>query len=85
MKDPAQFEHLRSALAAFSDEALTMQDYECAAEFFLRCRGQGVQGSNTDFLICTVATQRKLPIFSLDKDFVHFQKSVSLELFALPQ
>jgi predicted nucleic acid-binding protein len=85
IKDPAQFERLRSALAAFPDETLTMQDYECAADFFNLCRAQGVQGSNTDFLICAVAAQRKLSIFSLDQDFTHFQKCVPLELFALPQ
>jgi predicted nucleic acid-binding protein len=85
IKDPVQFERLRSALAAFPDETLTTQDYECAAEFFNSCRAQGVQGSNTDFLICAVAAQRKLPIFSLDQDFTHFQKCVPLELFALPQ
>jgi predicted nucleic acid-binding protein len=84
IKDPVQFERLRSALAAFPDETLTTQDYECAAEFFNSCRAQGVQGSNTDFLICAVAAQRKLPIFSLDQDFTHFQKCVPLELFAPP-
>jgi predicted nucleic acid-binding protein len=85
IKDPVQFERLRSALAAFPDETLTTQDYECAAEFFNSCRAHGLQGSNTDFLICAVAAQRKLPIFSLDQDFTHFQKCVPLELFALPQ
>jgi predicted nucleic acid-binding protein len=84
IKDPVQFERLRSALAAFPDETLTTQDYECAAEFFNSCRAQGLQGSNTDFLICAVAAQRKLPIFSLDQDFTHFQKCVPLELFAPP-
>jgi predicted nucleic acid-binding protein len=85
IKDPVQFERLRSALAAFPDEALTTQDYECAAEFFNRCRAKGVQGSNTDFLICAVAAQRKLPIFSLGQDFVQFQKCVPVELFGLPK
>jgi predicted nucleic acid-binding protein len=85
IKDPVQFERLRSALAAFPDEALTTQDYERAAQVFNTCKAQGVQGSNTDFLICAVALERKLPIFSLDQDFVHFQKCVSLELFLMPQ
>jgi predicted nucleic acid-binding protein len=83
IKDPAQFERLRSALAAFPDEALTTQDYERAAQVFNTCKAQGVQGSNTDFLICAVALERKLPIFSLDQDFAHFQKCVPLELFAM--
>ncbi|MGA8513689.1 MAG: PIN domain-containing protein [Burkholderiaceae bacterium] len=85
IKDPVQFERLRSALAAFPDEALTTQDYERAAQLFNTCKAQGVQGSNSDFLICAVALERKLPIFSLDQDFMHFQKCISLELFVLPQ
>jgi predicted nucleic acid-binding protein len=85
IKDPAQFERLRSALAAFPDETLTTQDYERAAQLFNTCKARGVQGANTDFLICAVALERTLPIFSLDQDFMHFQKCVPLELFALPQ
>jgi predicted nucleic acid-binding protein len=85
IKDPAQFERLRSALAAFPDEALTQQDYERAAQLFNTCKAHGVQGSSTDFLISAVALERKLPIFSLDQDFVHFQKCFPLELFISPQ
>jgi predicted nucleic acid-binding protein len=85
IKDPAQLERLRGALAAFPDEALTTQDYEHAAKVFNACKARGVQGSNTDFLICAVALERRLPIFSLDRDFTHFQKCVPLELLATPQ
>jgi predicted nucleic acid-binding protein len=85
IKDPAQFERLRSALAAFPDEVLTTQDYERAAQLFNTCKAQRVQGSHTDFLICSVALGRKLPIFSLDQDFLHFQKCVALELYVVPQ
>jgi predicted nucleic acid-binding protein len=85
IKNPVQYERLRSALAAFPDEVLTTQDYERAAQLFNTCKAQGVQGSNTDFLICAVALERKLPIFSSDQDFMHFQKCVPLELYVLPQ
>jgi predicted nucleic acid-binding protein len=85
IKDPVQLERLRSALAAFPDEALTTQDYERAAQLFNTCKAQGVQGSNIDFLICAVAVQRKLPVFTLHQDFRHFQKCVPLELFAMQQ
>ena len=81
IKDPAQFERLRSALAAFPDEPLTVQDYECAASFFNICKAKGIQGSHTDFLICAVAQQRNLPVFSLDQDFLHFSGVLSLSLF----
>ena len=42
-------------LRAFPDLEVTTRDYETAAEFFNLCRGKGVQGSNTDFLICVIA------------------------------
>ena len=84
IKDAAQFERLRAALAAFPDEPLTAQDFERAAQYFNLCKAQGVQGSNTDFLICAIAVQRKLPVFSVDKDFMHFQKCLPLTLFSAP-
>lgn len=84
IKDPAQFDRLRAALAAFPDEPLTLQDFEHAAQFFNLCKARGIQGSNTDFLICAVAVQRKLPVFSLDQDFAHFQKCLPLTLFSAP-
>ena len=85
IKDSGQFERLRSALAAFPNEALSTPDYERAAQLFNTCKAQGVQGSSTDFLICAVGLERKLPIFSLDQNYTHFQKCVPLELFAPQQ
>jgi hypothetical protein len=81
IKEPAQFERLRTALAAFPDEPLTAQDHECAAGFFNICKAKGIQGSHTDFLICAVAKQRNLPVFSLDQDFVYFSVCFPISLF----
>ena len=81
IKEPAQFEKLRNALAAFPDEPLTVQDYECAASFFNICKAKGIQGSHTDFLICAVAQQRNLPVFSLDRDFEYFSECLPISLF----
>ena len=82
IKDPAQFDRLRQVLKAFPDEPLTTEDYEYAAQFFNQCKAQGIQGSHTDFLICAVASLRKLPVFSLDQDFSHFQRCLPVELFS---
>jgi hypothetical protein len=68
-----QFIRLRDYLRAFPDLELTSEDYELAAEFFNTCRSNGVQGSNTDFLICAVAHRRGYSIFTTDKDFENFQ------------
>ena len=74
------FERLREQLQAFADEPLGSADYERAAEHFNVCRTQGVQGSNTDFLICAVAERRQLPIFTTDGDFIRFARLLPISL-----
>lgn len=78
--DQRQYETLRNYLRAFPDEPLGSDDYEEAAAFFNRCRAKGVQGSNTDFLICAAAARRKLGILTTDADFVHFAKLLPIQL-----
>ena len=74
IKTQAGFDALKSSLTAFEDVPLTMADYEKAAEVFNTCRANGVQGSNTDFLISAVSINHQLPIFSVDNDFLNYQK-----------
>ncbi|MCG5054483.1 MAG: PIN domain-containing protein [Myxococcales bacterium] len=78
--DADQFETLRSYLRAFPDVALESEDYEEAASFFTRCRTKGIQGSNTDFLICAVAARRQLGILTTDVDFTHFARVLPIHL-----
>jgi predicted nucleic acid-binding protein len=78
----AQFETLREYLRPFGDIELAMDDYEEAAAFFTRCRARGVQGSNTDFLICAVAVRRKFAILTTDEDFSHFARVLPIALHA---
>ena len=80
IKLPTQFEALRLSLAAFDDVQLSMHDYETAAELFNACRSKGIQGSNTDFLICAVSINHELPILSLDLDFQHYRTCMPLQL-----
>jgi Predicted nucleic acid-binding protein, contains PIN domain len=77
-----QYETLRGYLRAFPDLVLEAEDYEEAASFFDRCRAKGVQGSNTDFLICAVAVRRRFGILTTDVDFRHFAKLLPIELYA---
>ena len=74
------FERLRGLLAAFRDEPLVTSDYERAAEQFNLCRISGIQGSNTDFLICAAAERRQLPILTTDADFVRFAAVLPIAL-----
>ena len=78
-----QYETLRDYLRAFPDISLAPEDYEEAAAFFNRCRGKGVQGSNTDFLICAVAARRQFAILTTDADFTHYAKLLPIQLHPL--
>lgn len=74
------FEQLRVHLRPFADEPLETADFERAAEHFNTCRSRGVQGSNTDFLICAVAERRRMPILTTDADFVRFAAVLPIAL-----
>lgn len=83
IESAVQFGALRAALKGFEDVALTQSDYELAADFFNTCRSEGVQGSNTDFLICATANARKLTILTTDqKKFLH-GKHLSVNFYPL--
>jgi hypothetical protein len=74
------FERLRDHLRPYPDEVLESADFERAAEHFNTCRAHGVQGSNTDFLICAVAERRTLPILTTDIDFTRFAELLPITL-----
>ena len=80
IKHEEQFERLRLSLRAFPDMALSTQDYELAANFFNRCRRNGVQGANTDFLICAAAVNHTCEIFTTDRDFSYFAEILPVSL-----
>lgn len=74
------FGMLRDRLRAFPDLALQPIDYEVAAEFYNRCRDRGVQGSNTDYLICALSVRHKMTILTLDKDFERYHDVLAIDL-----
>ena len=75
-----QFEKLRDHLRSFPDLVLETADYERATENFTSARARGVQGSNTDFLICAVSERHELPIFTTDRDFGLFADFLAIHL-----
>ena len=83
IKSANQFQTLSDALSGFEDIALSRLDYELAAKFFNTCRSKGIQGSNTDFLICAAASSRKLPILTADLDFAMYKLQLPIALVAL--
>jgi len=80
IRSQSQFDKLRKHLESFPDLAILSEDYVAAARFFNLCRSKGVQGSNTDFLICAVAARNGFPILTTDKDFILFSRHVPVVL-----
>ncbi len=80
VRDKKQFDKLEKNLNAFPDIQLTKEDHVLAARFFNLCRSKGIQGSNTDFLICAVAVHHKLSIYTTDKVFSLFHQYIPLVL-----
>jgi hypothetical protein len=80
IRERKQFEKLEKHLSAFPDLEITTNDYVTAAGYFNVCRSKGIQGSNTDFLICAVAAHNHLAIFTTDKDFGKFVKHLPVAL-----
>jgi predicted nucleic acid-binding protein len=80
IRSRSQFLELRETLRAFPDLALTSEDYELGAEFLNVTRKKGIQGSNTDFLICAISKRHAMPIFTTDKDFALYREHLPITL-----
>ncbi len=81
IREVRQFERLRRRLSAFPDLPLASDDYVTVARYFNLCRARGIQGSNTDFLICAAAVRNRLAIFTTDFDFVRFSEHLPITLY----
>jgi len=74
------FSRLKEKLDLIDDDHITTHDYETAAQFFNTCRKHGIQGSHIDFLICAVACNHDLFIFTTDKDFIAYARYLPIKL-----
>jgi len=81
IRHESQFNKLKAHLENFPDLSIITDDYVTAAKFFNLCRANGVQGSNTDFLICAVAVRNKFAIYSTDNDFALFSKHLPIVMY----
>jgi predicted nucleic acid-binding protein len=84
IREKAAFDRLRDHLSAFPDEPLTAADFERAAEYFNVCRARGLQGCNTDFLLCAVSERHQLPLLTTDEDFIRYSKVLPVALHLIP-
>lgn len=75
-----RFAALRTELADFPDLPIRSEDHEHAAAAFNRCMSRGVQGNLVDMLICALAVQHDLAIYTLDNDFARYAKVLPIKL-----
>ena len=80
IKSKKQFNLLKDHLRAFEETKITTEDYELAAEYFNTARKKGIQGSNTDFLICAISKRCEMPILTTDKDYISFKTILPIEI-----
>ncbi len=78
LREETQFDRLAEHLEPFPDITIETADHVTAAKFFNKCRSKGIQGSNTDFLICAVAARREMAIYTTDKDFQQYVKHLPI-------
>ena len=84
LREEAHFHRLRHSLRAFPDPAITIEDYDLAAEYYNRCRASGIVGSApTDLLICAVAARRDWQIFTTDRDFGNYARRLPIAFYKL--
>ena len=75
-----KFNLLKDKLSFFPNEVILDSDYEKAASFYNLCRTKGIQGSHVDYLICAVAYRLDAQIYTVDKDFMHYQGILPIQL-----
>ncbi len=80
IRDAEIFDAFSSRLAAFPDRPIPSEIYVLAARFFNQCRRKGIQGSNTDFLICACSAEWNTPILSKDKDYSSYARHLPIDL-----
>lgn len=83
IKTTAQFEKLCEVLRAFPDEPVSMEDHEAAAKASNDCRVKGIIVSVVDILICAVALQHDLIIFTTDADFKNYARVLPLKFHSV--
>jgi hypothetical protein len=83
IRSESQFKKLQKHLESFPDLPAITKDYVTAANYFNRCRSKGIQGSNTDFLICAIANRTSFQ-YLLQTKILIYPRSI-LQLFSTKQ
>jgi len=81
ISDKNVFYDLMTKLNGFNNYEIQLADHDLAAEYYNICSSRGIQGSQTDYLICAVAYRYKSEIFTLDKDFNNYKNHLPIKLY----
>jgi predicted nucleic acid-binding protein len=81
LREELQFRRLRDYLRDFPDAPVVSEDYEEAAWASNQCRRAGVMASPVDMLICAVAMHHRWEIFTVDRDFTHYQTVLKITCY----
>jgi len=76
-----QYEVLSRKLEAFRDIPIRPDDYTLAAEFYNRCDRKGLSGALNDFLICAVANNHDLAVFSAEEQFEQYSLHLPIRIY----
>lgn len=80
IRDKNRFRLLEKRISAFPDLPLDSEVFVASARFFNTCRESGIQGSNTDFVICACSWRWKMPILTKDKDYPYYRRHLPISL-----
>ena len=80
ISDELRFNTLKEKMRSFEDIDILSHEYENAGKIYNDCRKKGIQGSQVDYLICSVARSNNLSIFTTDKDFENYRKIIKFKI-----
>lgn len=80
IRNPSDFEKVKSDLEAFPVLDMEREDYIAAAELWNLCKRSGVQAGTTDCQIAAVCIRHDCPLLTSDRDFQYIAKLSPLRL-----
>lgn len=83
IKTAKHFDKLSQQLTAFNTLSVCQNDYVLAAKLYNQCRSKGIQGSHIDFLICALAINHDMAIFTVDQDFARYAECCPIVLHTM--
>lgn len=81
IREADRYRKILDELRDYPEPLLDVMDYEEAAHMSNQCRARGISGSPIDFLMCAIAHHRHWQIFTADRDFQNYRKTIPVRLY----